>query len=994
MPNDDHADQGLEPQDARRGVPGAGRYDPIGAPAPGIHEARDRVLDRTVCVRMADASGSDALEREARFLARLEHAGVPQVHDFVRAADGAILVQSAVEGVRLADAIVSARQGSPRPELASPGAAVLMMKRVCDALAAAHAKRVVHRRLTTADIVLGWHGQVIIGGWEAAMAEAERPVTMRFVANATAPRIADLDDLHADVRAVARCLFEALVWRDLPSAQEKADWRLDEDERRRLPPQLEAVIRFALASGPSLGYHSIAELGDDLVRFLDGLSPSSYRPGLRTRSSAWIRSHPWRAAAAILFIAAAGVAVAAAMRVDDDIWGPPLVEESFSDDSWRMRWIEVGKGTFSVENGRLVSQAPRNANLIFKQRLATPVAIEYTGQMLPGSRPCDLSVIWSERDALPENPTRMTEGTRSYLIQAGAHDNTFCGMIQIPKFMRVAHADRQLEVGRDYRFRVEIDGERISMSIDGVQVYEYRDVMPSTSGYLALYGYYPGKAFDDVRIMQKTPSPAVPAIAAGDSLFQFRHFADAAAVYGRLADSDPTGSAGQLARFRKGLAEVELGRPDDSRETWAGLIDPHLRNLADCRRLDDLLGTWQMDLLATRFEEWYRTRPDVRDDLRLAWQRLMVDLRRDPRTDEGLILRFIELRERLFPEHSASAGEAASAMLTLERYEDILARYPGEHVACNEARFALGLINELKDASGAIPRDWSRIHKIRGEFDKIFQVPGVSSETLAWTMCKMGRAEEALRITGENYPTLIHLGRAEELMQTFFNRVGTVDFQTNDCLIAMGKYAEAAGPGWPGLSRSGMSLRGCILLGRLDDADKLWIGSNHWHNPVRVGWARLLAAAEAGQKDQIARWRPSASLPRNLSRPSGWFAGIVIGPFVDRMGGESGALGKSLEYAVLTYPKVFARNAWFFSSYVLGKISEEQFLAMPSVSEVSAWLAVAKGLRAELEERPVDARAAYQAFADLPSHRRLLDGNTLDVQVELFVAWRLRALAR
>ena len=37
----------------------------------------------------------------------------------------------------------------------------------------------------------------------------------------------------------------------------------------------------------------------------------------------------------------------------------------------------------------------------FLSRLVAPVAIEYTGQILPGARPCDLSVVWNEKEGDP-----------------------------------------------------------------------------------------------------------------------------------------------------------------------------------------------------------------------------------------------------------------------------------------------------------------------------------------------------------------------------------------------------------------------------------------------------------------------------------------------------------------------------------------------------------------------------------------------------------------
>jgi hypothetical protein len=91
---------------------------------------------------------------------------------------------------------------------------------------------------------------------------------------------------------------------------------------------------------------------------------------------------------------------------------------------------------------------------------------------------------------------------------------------------------------------------------------------------------------------------------------------------------------------------------------------------------------------------------------------------------------------------------------------------------------------------------------------------------------------------------------------------------------------------------------------------------------------------------------------------------------------------------------VFARRAWFFARAALGKATDEEVLNMPVRSEAEAWLALAKALRAELADKPAEALASYRAFAALPLHKRLLDNNTLDSQVETFVQWRLRAVGR
>lgn len=958
----------------------------------GLHRGRDRLLDRSVQVRTADTATAGDLEREARFVARLAHPGVLPVHDFVRGDGGSILVQEDLEGLTLAEAIAAARAGTVRPELATASAVVQVLRRVCDALAAAHARGVVHRALTPSAIVLGWHGQVVVTGWQAALDANAKPLTRRFVADAPAPATATLDDLHTDVRAVGRILHEALVLRAPASRTGNPLDGLDRAERQRLPPPLAAVIQRALVSDSSVGYQSIVELGEDLDRYLAGVPLAAYEPGLWLRLSAWAhrRRRGLRVAvvAAVLAGALAGVGLYFADRWQNR-WGPPLVSEHFDDGSWRERWLEVGKGAFLVDKGRLVSQAPRQALLVYRQRLVAPVAVEYIGQILPGSRPCDLSVWWNEREGLPEDAGKISATAQMFMVQAGAVDNSFCAIFQQPLYRRVAHANRQLEPGRDYRFRVEIEGERIAMLIDGELAMEYRGLFPATSGYLSLYGYYPGKSFDDVAIYQKRPREQAGGAVAGDTLYQFGHFDEAAAVYQRTADAFRAQPAGELALFRKGLAERAGGRSGAARDSWQRLTDQRLRRLADCLALEDLLEQWQIDTLVGRFDNYYRERSDVRPDLRLEWQQIMQQMASDPRRDEASVMKLIALRERNFPDDSASAYEAANALLRLDRYEEILTAFPAERASCAVARLALGRTDELMGD----PLRRAQALMVRGDLDALLQMQDVETTLRAQAMCKRGWAREALRDTGEQHPAMIHLGQADALLASLATAPHRVDLIANDCLIALGRYEEAAGTGCAGIP-SGRSARAMILLGRLDEAERRMRTDNFWADPLPIEWARLLAAAEAGNAAEVARLRPLVALPRNLARPGGWFAGMVIAPFIDVQGGDREAMRRSLETAVAGYAQVFGKRPWYLARFVLGQCSEADLLAMPAASEGPAWLAVGRALRAELDGHPAEALAAWRSFDALPRHQRLLDGSTLDVQVELFAAWRLRALAR
>jgi hypothetical protein len=274
----------------------AGRYQ-IGSELPGGDRlCRDRLLDRTVRVRTADSALADDLEREARFVARLEHAGIPAVHDVVRGDAGSLMVMRNVEGITLASAIEDARNGLVRAELAGPAAVLRVLAKVCDALSAAHARGVVHRAVRSDAIIVGLHGEVVLGNWRAAMVAHERPATLRYVSDMPPTQSHELDDLHTDIRAVGRCLYEALTLDPYPKDAADPSAALVASEPQRLPQRAAVIIRRAIGSDRMQGYRSADELRADLERAAAELETSYQAPvrrsaALPARGRSW--SRPW-----------------------------------------------------------------------------------------------------------------------------------------------------------------------------------------------------------------------------------------------------------------------------------------------------------------------------------------------------------------------------------------------------------------------------------------------------------------------------------------------------------------------------------------------------------------------------------------------------------------------------------------------------------------------------------------------------------------------------
>jgi len=114
---------------------------------------RDLLLDREVALKLLSLPETEGeldrrLEREARVLASLEHPGIVPVHELGRLADGRLYyTMKRVEGRTLAEHCAAERLGLR--------ARVGLLLKLCDALAFAHARAVLHRDLKPEHVMVG-----------------------------------------------------------------------------------------------------------------------------------------------------------------------------------------------------------------------------------------------------------------------------------------------------------------------------------------------------------------------------------------------------------------------------------------------------------------------------------------------------------------------------------------------------------------------------------------------------------------------------------------------------------------------------------------------------------------------------------------------------------------------------------------------------------------------------------------------------------------------
>lgn len=127
-----------------------------------VVSAKQKALQRSVAVKLLKHADADAsvLLREAIATGRLEHPNIVPVHVLAKTPDGApFFTMKRVEGTPWSDALKGKRTLVEHLEI---------LQRVCDAIAFAHSRGVIHRDVKPANVLLGSFGEVYLVDWGLA----------------------------------------------------------------------------------------------------------------------------------------------------------------------------------------------------------------------------------------------------------------------------------------------------------------------------------------------------------------------------------------------------------------------------------------------------------------------------------------------------------------------------------------------------------------------------------------------------------------------------------------------------------------------------------------------------------------------------------------------------------------------------------------------------------------------------------------------------------
>ena len=234
-----------------------------------VYRAWDSQLERRVALKVMNPGY--AINQEAKVLAQLEHPGLAPVYDAGILPDGrTYYAMRLIQGRRLDEYL--------RQEAALP-VRLRLFEKICEAVAFAHNRGVIHCDLKPQNIMVGEFGEVFVVDWGVART-IERTIdgaplpaagTPQYMAPEQSSAGGQALDARTDIFALGRILRDLMP--DSP------------------PRPLAAIVRKASAQNPADRFSDVQQLAADVGRFLDGLPVAAYRDTVPERLARFCRQN-------------------------------------------------------------------------------------------------------------------------------------------------------------------------------------------------------------------------------------------------------------------------------------------------------------------------------------------------------------------------------------------------------------------------------------------------------------------------------------------------------------------------------------------------------------------------------------------------------------------------------------------------------------------------------------------------------------------------------
>jgi serine/threonine-protein kinase len=362
-----------------------------------VYIAEDTELHRRVALKeiqpqhAADPVSRERFVAEAEITGSLEHPGVVPVYGFGTNLEGQpFYAMRFIEGEELTAAIRRFHAGTER---SFTGVEFRWLMRkfidVCNTVAYAHSRGVLHCDLKPSNIMIGPFGETLVMDWGIAKRlgtdehrygvesdgpaksvaqsngslSASRSVAVTGQAVGTpvymspeqaASRLSELSPA-SDVFSLGATLYVLLTDRRPFDGERNEVIQNVQAGRfeppcqfmRRLPKALDAICRRALAPQPSARYQSALELTADIERWLADEPVAAWRDTMTDRARRWLRRHQRFVAGCIAAVVVALLALVVAVPVLSIAWRN---EMAASRDEQRQRVLALSKAAEAVKN--------------------------------------------------------------------------------------------------------------------------------------------------------------------------------------------------------------------------------------------------------------------------------------------------------------------------------------------------------------------------------------------------------------------------------------------------------------------------------------------------------------------------------------------------------------------------------------------------------------------------------------------------------------------
>jgi serine/threonine-protein kinase len=304
-----------------------------------VFVALDQELNREVALKemqepyAGDARSRGRFVREAEITGSLEHPGIVPVYGLGQYADDRpYYAMRFIRGESLKDSIAryhwADKNKSRSPEF-DLRALLTRFVTVCNTLAYAHSRGVIHRDVKPANIMLGHYGETLVVDWGMAKSgwnEPARSASDGLAEPALVPRLAegietqagaamgtpaymspeqasgrlDLLGPASDIYSLGATLFTLLTGQppirgkdavEVLRKAQKGEWLPVRQIKPDVPPALAAICHKAMAPEKSVRYATALELAADVEHWLADKPVSAYREPWTTRSRRWMRHH-------------------------------------------------------------------------------------------------------------------------------------------------------------------------------------------------------------------------------------------------------------------------------------------------------------------------------------------------------------------------------------------------------------------------------------------------------------------------------------------------------------------------------------------------------------------------------------------------------------------------------------------------------------------------------------------------------------------------------